>query len=249
MQPARPIPPDQITLMLDQRMTGYLSGCRTVRFCTPEDLPDHGDTCIPACHLLDPAAVSALIDRYAATHSEGTDRRGLASIWAQYFFGVLLPPLAIAVLTADADAAADPALWRMHLSETALPERFDIAVATPAFATDLAAFETVIAPLVESLHKASRLSRRVLWNSVGNVLEWGLTEQAKEAPALAARLRPALDLFAQERLPPGHPNPLYRPVAYVEDQRIRTVCCLRNRLPELGNCSNCPLTHADRLKG
>lgn len=249
MQPACTSQPDQINLMLDQRMTGALCGCRTVRFCLPEALPAPGDTCIPVCHLLDPEAVSALIDRYAATHAEGTDRRGLASIWAQYFFGVLLPPLAIAVLTADAPAAADLALWRMHLSASALPDRFEIACADPAFPTDLAAFETVIAPLVDSLHRATRLSRRVLWNSVGNVLEWGLTEQGKKAPALAARLRPALDLFAQDLLSPDHPNPLYRPVAYVEDLRIRTVCCLRNRLPELGNCGNCPLTHADRLKG
>ncbi|GAB3132143.1 siderophore-iron reductase FhuF [Novispirillum itersonii] len=249
MQPACTSQPETLNLMLDQRMTGYLSGCRTVRFCAPAALPEQTATCIPADHLLDPDVINALIDRYAATHTEGTDRRGLASIWAQYFFGVLLPPLAIAVLTADAPAAADPALWRMHLSADGLPERFDIACAAPAVPTDLAAFETVIAPLLDSLHRATRLSRRVLWNSVGNVLEWGLTEQAKEAPALSARLRPALDLFAQERLSPDHPNPLYRPVAYVEDQRIRTVCCLRNRLPELGNCGNCPLTHAEMLKG
>lgn len=252
---------------LDAGMTGLLAGCRTVTFGVPHpsslppSLPPSPLRSVAAAGpdgrvgvdaLLTPETLTALIDRYAATHPPGTDRRGVASIWSQSFFGVLLPPLALALVAYDLPVRADVGGWTLLLSDAGLPQRFEIALVAPdapqpPLRSSLWALMAVVDPLVGALHGGTRLSRRVLWNSVGNVLEWSLREQGRECPALGDRLDPALTVFSQTLAPDGSANPLYRPVTYLGDVRVRTVCCLRNRLDGLSNCGNCPLDHAEAL--
>jgi ferric iron reductase protein FhuF len=63
----------------------------------------------------------------------------------------------------------------------------------------------------------------------------------ERAAGPSAALDQARDLLARPSLADGARNPLFAPVRYVADRRVRRVCCLKYLTPEQKLCGVCPL--------
>lgn len=181
------------------------------------------------------------------------DPRGLASVWSKQYFQRLLPPLLCAALAGYRLPLRFESLW-VAVDEQGMPLALRLPHRGEPFLPDdpearfAVLLDDHLAPLIEALRAASGLSAKVLWSNAGNYFEAFLRHLAGlgELPfALADG-----DAFLQMRLRgEGRRNPLYRPVLYLEAEhddglwrawRKRRLCCIRDLLPGVGLCPNCP---------
>lgn len=96
--------------------------------------------------------------------------------------------------------------------------------------------------MIDSLARASGLTRRVLWSNAGNLFERVIGHCAQLLGEAHPGVRQGRELLARRRLVAGAINPLAEPVRYLADgTRQRRVCCLRYLIPTLPYCETCPL--------
>ncbi|WP_168016042.1 siderophore-iron reductase FhuF [Halomonas salinarum] len=240
---------------LDTLYTGPLDGLLPPRV-GPVKAP-----AVSLCDLLRPARFEAELVRFGAGYGypQGQgDRRALISLWSKWHFGALLAPYLAANLLLERDLPVGCDEVGVHLTPAGHPERLQLAhTGRPLTSLDgLMRFSTLIddhlTPLISDLATRSGASAKVFWSNVGNTFEHFLGALATHPMAQPSAVEEGHRLLAARTLPGGRRNPLYQPVRYFQPEpqgetaaspprRVRRLCCLRYRLPELGYCGNCPL--------
>lgn len=207
---------------------------------------------MPLRAFLTPETFDDVLTRFAAQYP-ASDRRGLASIWTQYYFIKLIPPVVAASLILDYRLPVQLDHLQLVLDENAMPVAFKLPCPGAHWASkpldtfqrfdDL--FEGHLRPFIDSVAEQSRVSPKVLWSNAGNYFEWLLGVLTSALPH--ADLRHGHGLINALSLPDGTRNPLYQPVRYLkvdgqaELKRQRRICCVRYRVGGLEVCGNCPL--------
>jgi ferric iron reductase protein FhuF len=175
----------------------------------------------------------------------GEDRRGLGSLWTQWYAVTVWPPIVTGILLLGRAPRFEHRETRLVVDEDGCPSGLGIASdardGDPATLLDRLT-DAHAAPLIETVAEATATAPRVPWSNVANVLGWMLSELA--AIADEATLAPGYDLLRQRQRPDGRPNPLYLGASRVAapGRPARRVCCLRYRLSGFGYCGDCPIT-------
>lgn len=234
---------------LDRLFTDELSHCRGTLVTPDDDRPF-----APAADLLSTVVLDDVLDRFARSHGGGADRRAVASLWSQWYFGTLVPPAVAASLRLGRVLPLAIEELDVHLDrETGRPVAFRLAHegTVDRGASAFRRFEGLvrghIALLVETLAPRVGLSAGTVWTNAGRYVQWILDEidGPEDAPPAASSGRRLLDAATW---PDGWENPLHGTVRYVEERgrRVprRRVCCLQYLVPDLDGCGDlCPLPH------
>lgn len=214
--------------------------------------------CLP---FLDAEVARSAVRAFAARLG-ASDLRAAASVWSKHYVGTLAPGI-VALMTLEGlgiDARAAHVRLEMrddrpHAAWIEAPAVVALAGrsrGTPASATPAAddaqlraltlgpLLEEHLASLFRALQEGCGVRAEILWNNVGNSLAWYYDRFALDRPEAARADRAAL-LEAQT-------SPMRNPVTYEElaphglDRRVqvRTLCCLRYRLPDMDACYTCP---------
>lgn len=204
-----------------------------------------GRRVVAAADLLDPGVLGGVIDHYAGLYPEA-GRAGVASLWAQWYFGLYLTPFVAAALALGRGLPVALADIGVVLQDDGTPAAFRLPGGAVGEADPEALFETLardhVEPVAASIAAVGGFSPRVCWSNAGNVFEWAVGEAEKRhglSPDNAGRAIVGRRAFADKRR-----NVLFDPVRTVEVDgaplRRRRVCCLRYQIPGFGWCENCP---------
>ncbi|WP_083938331.1 siderophore-iron reductase FhuF [Algicola sagamiensis] len=188
----------------------------------------------------------SIIQLYA-DFSHYEDRKPLISLWSQWYFGLLLPPVMAVILATDTALNPDAASFPLEIGDdNGRPKGFlcddqfiDVSHVPQSQEQKLCDFiQWHLIPDVERLVALSPLNARFIWNNIGFVLHWYLGEMTEKTgnPSFIA-LR---GLFQQAQLPCGTENPLYRTVLERRGELQRRGCCLRYVIPHVDYCDGCP---------
>lgn len=186
----------------------------------------------------------ACLDCYCRARP-GQDRRGLGSLWAQWYAVTVWPPLVAACLLLRRAPCFDDSACALRVDADACPTGLCIGAETrdadPAAVLEGLAREQA-APVCEAVAEGCAVSPRVPWSNVANVIGWTLGEL--EAVADRDTVAPGHELLARRRYADGTPNPLYLGscVDASTGRPGRRVCCLRYRLDGSGYCGDCPVS-------
>lgn len=171
----------------------------------------------------------------------------LISLWAQWYFGLLVPPLMLALLTHDTALDISPAHFHVEFHETGRAACFWADVHADRHATlldDRGRIEKLIVsamlPVVQALEATGEINGKLIWSNTGYLINWYLNEMK---PLLGdARVSALRQLcFFDKMLANGMDNPLWRTVVLREGVLVRRTCCQRYRLPDVQQCGDCTL--------
>ncbi|MBB3141504.1 siderophore-iron reductase FhuF [Halomonas organivorans] len=207
---------------------------------------------VPARHLLDPAYLAALLERFGVQYGNG-DRRAVASLWSKWHFSALCAHGLAANLLLERDLPLG--LDELHLAQSSEGQTTGLHLLHAGRPLDeldgLSRFATLLdghlTPLIEALASLTGASPKVFWSNAGNYFEYFAGALPSHPMASPHGADEAHRLMASRQLADGRRNPLYRPVRYLESgdaeapRRVRRLCCIRYLLDELGYCGNCPL--------
>lgn len=199
-----------------------------------------------------PAALSSLMNSYADhiyRNQPALDRENkpLKSLWAQWYIGLLVPPVLLALLTLPQALAISPNHVHVEFHETGRAARFWIDVQEDSLATQLDRRQRLeqfvvngIAPIVNALAASGDINARLIWSNTGYLINWFLGEiRELIGDEAASELRQAC--FFEKRWLNGEDNPLYRTVVLRDGMLVRRTCCQRYRLPDVMQCGDCSL--------
>lgn len=234
---------------LDRLFTDDLAHCRGM-LVTPDD----DRSFAPARELLSAGALDDVLERFDRSHGGGTDRRAVASLWSQWYFGTLVPPAVAAGLLLDRRLPLGIEEVGVLLDpETARPVAFRLpheGTVDPG-AAPFARFDGLVrrhvAPLVETLAPHVGLSPDTVWTNAGRYVQW-ILDEIERSRGEADVARSGRRLLDAKDWPDGGENPLHDTIRYVDrDGRSvprRRVCCLQYLIPDLEGCGElCPLPH------
>lgn len=198
-----------------------------------------------------PATLSALMTTYGNHIYQQNDapRQGkpLKSLWAQWYLGLLVPPLMQALLTNDRAVDVSAEHIRVSFHETGRAARFYLDVCEDLSTTPLAPRQRLeklwmagIAPVIDALEACGDINGKLIWSNTGYLVNWFLGEMREQlGDEDYNALRHAC--FFDARLSDGRDNPLYRTVVPRNGLLVRRTCCQRNRLPGVQQCGDCTL--------
>lgn len=231
---------------LAELFTDDLSHCRGMLVPPGDDRPF-----APAAELLSTDRLDDVLDRFGDEHGSA-DRRAVASLWSQWYFGTLLPPsMAASLLLGRVLPLGIDEVDVLLEEETGQPVAFRLPHGGRAD-PDAAPFRRFggllrrhLSPLVEVLAPHAGLSPDTVWTNAARYVQWTLDTLARreQRPGAAAAARRLLEA---ETSPDGRENPLHDTIRYVEEEGSRVarrrVCCLQYLIPDLGGCGDlCPL--------
>lgn len=203
--------------------------------------------------FLEPATLRGLMAR-GRPHFAAEDLRAVATLWSKHYFVRLLLPVLCATLLGQRALPLRIESLRVLVDEQGRPQAFCLPHAGQPLAASaageglLSLLNDNLAPFIDALSACSGLTGKVLWSNAGNYFEAALRQLAGlvDAPASLA----AGETLLQARwLPDGRRNPLFEPVRYVAAEhtdgitriwRKRRLCCIRDLLPDVELCPNCP---------
>lgn len=185
-------------------------------------------------------------------HRLGSDDRGaVTSYWTLTYFGRLIPGMVAVAFAAPGPVGVtlDPTRAAVRLSDDGTIAAFRLGRAETPRPPGVRFLEHLIhanlEPAVEALAAWSGLAPRLLWNNAAHYYEW-MMRRVMEHPAVPATVVGDVEAFlTSERLSDGTINPLWNRIVYRPSAdgpvRRRKVCCLRYRLPGVGDCATlCP---------
>lgn len=192
----------------------------------------------------------AMLDRYLAGFPEGTDRRGVASLWSAIYFNRFPGTVVAAALVADKqlpagfdEAGLIPTGDGCHIASIRIPHG-GAPIEGDVFARLHVLVREHLDPLIRSVSSWARVSPKVLWGIVGNGLDWTLRDIAALPEMPATRIADFNGILIERHWPDGWRNPLFEPIHYVDTpegaRREKRVCCLRYLLPDDDFCGICP---------
>lgn len=202
---------------------------------------------VPMERLADEAELARYLTQFASAQGE-SDRRGVVSLWTQWYAVSVWPALTAAAVVLGrippltggrTGLLVDPCGCPVGL----LVERHSTTM-TPAAALERLA-RNQAAPLVQRTALWGAVAPRVPWSNCANVLGWFLSELA--CVAHTEPLASAYRVLGERVWPDGTINPLgigHRCAAET-GRPPRRVCCLRYRLAQCGYCGDCPILPAE----
>lgn len=175
------------------------------------------------------------------------ENKPLLSLWAQWYIGLMVPPLMVALLTQDKalDLSADH--FHVEFHETGRAACFWVDVHEDRETTLLSPqerMETLVTqallPVIDALEQTGDINGKLIWSNTGYLIHWYLTEMK---PLLGDEKVEALrqSCFFAKQLSDGRDNPLYRTVVPRDGLLVRRTCCQRYRLPDVQQCGDCTL--------
>ncbi|USD39524.1 siderophore-iron reductase FhuF [Ferrimonas sp. SCSIO 43195] len=168
--------------------------------------------------------------------------QSLASLWSQWHFGLLLPPLLLAALGTERYQLQPDSLHGRY--ERGQPSGFcghwqpSVEASTDLVSHSLT---TLITRDILRLSEQTGLTPKILWGNVAAIVDW-LLLQVGDEQALA--LRHGL-LFDEQAKPAGPLTRLMLPPPHCGQRRR---CCLRFRLDEVDYCGGCPMQRTRRRR-
>ncbi len=198
--------------------------------------------------------LAAALARFGRSY-EQPEPRAVASQWSKLYFSRLLVPATAAAIAADWRLPLSPREMRFALDAQGGVATFALphagAASLPGDTEERFAFlVTDHLPLViDSLARASGLTRRVLWSNAGNLFEKVVGHCAQLLGEAHPGVQQGRELLARRRFAAGTANPLAEPVRYLADgTRQRRVCCLRYLITTLPYCGTCPLDRGSAVR-
>ncbi|MDL4915474.1 MAG: siderophore-iron reductase FhuF [Enterobacterales bacterium endosymbiont of Blomia tropicalis] len=200
-------------------------------------------------------AFTALTQRYSdhlyRNHPDAIrEAKPVQSLWAQWYFGLLLPPLMMALLLGARAPDCAPQHIQVEFHENGHPCAFWLNAQEDEDARYLNAHQRIdrliqqhLIPVVNGIAQHGDINARLIWNNMGFSFSWFLGElknQLEETVIL--QLEQAL--FFTSHLLDGSDNPLYRTMLPRNGQMVRRSCCQRYRIPDVEQCGNCTLNPA-----
>ena len=166
---------------------------------------------------------------------------------AQWYIGLMVPPLMLALLTQEKALDVSPEHVHVEFHETGRAACFWVDVCEDKNATPHSPqqrMETLISqalvPVVQALEATGEINGKLIWSNTGYLINWYLTEMKQLlGEATVESLRYAL--FFEKTLTTGEDNPLWRTVVLRDGLLVRRTCCQRYRLPDVQQCGDCTL--------
>ena len=175
------------------------------------------------------------------------ENKPLLSLWAQWYIGLMVPPMMLALLTQDVALDLSPEHFHVEFHETGRAACFWIDVQEDSQTTSLSAQQRMevlitraLIPVVEALEETGEINGKLIWSNTGYLIHWYLTEmKTLLGDEKVDALRQAI--FFARQLSDGRDNPLYRTVVPRDGLLVRRTCCQRYRLPDVQQCGDCTL--------
>ena len=184
---------------------------------------------IPATELLEAAVMSDLMRRFRPDVWR-TAPLAVFSFWTQHYFLRLSPPVLAANLMFDRDLTLDLDSVAVVIDAEGLPARFllrDTGTPLPAGTEGAARFARLeanhLTPLIMSWSAQTRLSPRLFQGNLARYLKWVLSRLPELGAEAAA---PALQAWLSG--------------SFLAGPARRRPCCLRDHLPRVAICEDCP---------
>lgn len=175
------------------------------------------------------------------------ENKPLFSLWAQWYIGLMAPPLMLALLAQETALDISPEYVHVEFHETGRAACFWMEVHENRQMTRLspqARMEMLITqalqPVVDALEATGEINAKLIWSNTGYLIHWYLTEMK---PLLGDEKLDALRQFCffTRQLSDGRDNPLFRTVVPRDGILVRRTCCQRYRLPDVQQCGDCTL--------
>ncbi len=175
------------------------------------------------------------------------ENKPLLSLWAQWYIGLMVPPIMVALLTQDTMMDLSPEHFHVEFHETGRAACFWIDVHEDRRAGQRSAQERMeqlitqaLMPVIDVLEQTGEINGKLIWSNTGYLIHWYLTEMK---PLLGDEKVDALrqSCFFAKQLSDGRDNPLFRTVVPRDGLLVRRTCCQRNRLPDVQQCGDCTL--------
>ena len=199
-----------------------------------------------------PTALQSLIATYSDhiyrnQPTQPRENKPLLSLWAQWYLGLMVPPLLLTLLTQKSAIDLSPENFHVEFHETGRAACFWIDVQQDrklSLQNDAQRIEALttraMLPVVQALEATGDINGKLIWSNTGYLINWCLGELI---PLLGetrvATLRKIC--FFEKELSDGSDNPLWRTVVLREGALVRRTCCQRYRLPDVQQCGDCTL--------
>lgn len=223
----------------------------------------------PLAKTTSPIPSENIPEQILLSHSHNS--KALHSLWGQWYFGLLVPPMLEWIINAphslacpleQIDIAPKHFYLRPHDSGRVAGFEFQLTptpqvktailkaaivkttVLTPSRERRLIQWiQSHLVPSVERLTGLSPTPAKLYWSHLGYLIHWYLGEMA--LPEIEFERLKAL-LFNTKAFEDGEVNPLYNsinllPASAAHADNIRRVCCLRYQLVNSHRCGDCPL--------
>lgn len=171
----------------------------------------------------------------------------LKSLWAQWYLGLLVPPLVMALVTQPRALDIDHQRIQVEFHETGRAATFWLDIQEDKVATTQPLVQrlekllvTGLMPVVDALENSGEINGKLIWSNTGYLLNWFFGELRELLDeSTIAELRHVC--FFEKQLKNGQDNPLYRTVILREGLLVRRTCCQRYKLPDVQRCGDCTL--------
>lgn len=175
------------------------------------------------------------------------ENKPLLSLWAQWYLGLMVPPLLLTLLTQKSAIDLSAELFRVEFHETGRAACFWIEVREDRLLTSqndaqrITALATqAMTPVVQALEATGDINGKLIWSNTGYLINWYLGEMIPLlGEARVAALRQLC--FFEKQFSDGSDNPLWRTVVLRDGALVRRTCCQRYRLPDVQQCGDCTL--------
>ncbi|MBW5816491.1 siderophore-iron reductase FhuF [Yersinia kristensenii] len=198
-----------------------------------------------------------LMQHYENHYYDGTElnphHKALHSLWGQWYFGLVIPPMILMLLALPRVINTGPENVRVKFHPTGRPEiiyyqhswldshRWLDKSPSSLLERLYLLLDHHIIPVMARIEHQPKANIRLIWNNVGYLIFWYLREFANKLGPIEGHDSIIENLFLTSSLPDGRDNPLYRTVIPKNGGMERRTCCQRNKLPGVGSCHDCPL--------
>lgn len=196
-------------------------------------------------------SLSLLMQAYESSYYPNTtltaNHKALHSLWGQWYFGLVIPPMMLMLLALPTMIDPRPERVRVKFHPTGRPETlyYQHAWLDESPSSLLQRFYLLldhhIFPVIEKIEHQPKINIRLIWNNIGYLIFWYLREFTSKLNIGDAYNEVIDGLYLTPILPDGRDNPLYRTVILRNGSMQRRTCCQRNKLPGVASCLDCPL--------
>ena len=174
------------------------------------------------------------------------EAKPLQSLWAQWYFGLLLPPLMLALLQEPRALDCSPQRIHVEFHENGHPCAFWIDVQEDEDARYLTPQQRIerliqhsLIPAVNGMAQHGDINARLIWNN--RLLVLLVPRRTAAAAACGYPASTGTGAVFSKSLSDGSDNPLYRTMIPRNGAMERRSCCQRYRIPDVERCGNCTL--------
>ena len=179
--------------------------------------------------------------------TQSRENKPLLSLWAQWYIGLQVPSLMLALLTETRALDLSPEYFHVEFHETGraacfwvdVQEDVDLTRQTPQVRMERLVTQALM-PVIEVLEATGEINGKLIWSNTGYLINWYLGEmKTLLGDELVESLRQ--HLFFARQFTDGQDNPLWRTVVLRDGLLVRRTCCQRYRLPDVQQCGDCTL--------